>query len=241
MTVYEQNELQVSGPRRPSVRNVQFQDTSSSLSNLRANVGVKFRRNRISPVRKDVMRAKLLKFCVDKANKSRSEYITRLRDGRATSSVLAREILDESLASNSDSLLDYRSNFDDDIDDELELGQDLYQEIMAEIYESICSEISEDLDIAIFDEGAHDDIDWALMEDLDVPVEQILMCPLCKIHAVEADFSTNLCNCRCGSSFSFSNRRHEIENVSDFRDLFSGVYDRYKCSILYDEIDITDF
>lgn len=60
--------------------------------------------------------------------------------------------------------------------DVVELEQDRYEDIMSEIYDAICKEIREES----FESYYEDDVDWAQLEDLDLPSEMLLLCPFCK-------------------------------------------------------------
>lgn len=213
------------------------------------------RKSRISPIRKDLLKAQLLKDCLNRTKKNRDTLISRIRLGEVTSAELAREILNEQVAIQItdddraehvfegggscaqditlyDSFASYNrssSILDDDATNDLD--DERYQQLMSEIYESICNEINEELNSEYAENfGVEDNFDWGqLVEDefLDVPAEALLLCPFCKIQCMEPDFEMCVCRCNCGMSFSFTSRSHELLCVGDLRDLLSSVYDKH--------------
>jgi len=204
---------------------------------------------KISPKDKSVMRDRLLKICIDKTKQSRSEYISRLRQGKISSLDLAREILQSTVTNDSTNPFAGAAGSAEDISDNMQvsMGGDLceidealvevdadeedmdpeaYQEMMGLIYDDILNELSEEINVEFYDGADADEVDWEQLEDFDIPADELVLCPFCKRSGMHTDFVNFDCRCKCGSSFSFGHCSTEITSVPILRDIFAGVHER---------------
>jgi hypothetical protein len=168
-------------------KRVKFQDIDPKHNN-KENSRTNLWKSKISPLKKESIKSKLLKFCIDRTKKSRYEYFNRLRVGNITSKDLAMEILNDTMT------IDSSPFYDDEMShvevlrhiDEMK-EQEIHERIMCEIYESICNELSNEIENTFYD-GYDDDIDWNSLEDLDIPSDLSLLCPFCRYNTVNSIF-----------------------------------------------------
>ena len=211
---------------------------------------------KISPVRKNLVKAKLLQNCLARTKKNRRDLMERIRLGEARGDI-AREIINDEMLISSDNTAIYQdcNNFttskmdhqsylmpsmtEIDAPSSSSSFQQLssilddeddekYKDLMAEIYESICKEINEELNSVYIDD---DNItDWGQLAEEEfrtIPDEALILCPFCRINFMGTDFELCVCNCICGMSFSFASSGHEMRCIGDLKEVLSSVYDRH--------------